>query len=127
MKRLLAIIVLFTLILSICSCAETNVPEDADVNLVFVYMDKNINVTLEDDEASKIISILDERSYGDSTSCSFDKNISIKIGIHTYAIARDGCNTIMDLGTLKQFDIPESDMEYIHSVFEKYDCYFPCV
>ena len=131
MKRYYAIFIILVLMLSICGCSQTNVNNNADVTLTFIYGEENIEVTLEDDEAEKIVDILDGNNYASIfsgvPSCGFDKNISLKVGNRVFAIACDTCNCIQDLGNLKYFDIPKEDMEYIHSLFEKYGGYFPCV
>ena len=131
MKRFFAVLMVLVVLVSICGCTKTSVNKNADVTLSFVYGDDNIRVTLEDDEAEKVIDILDGNDYDPISSgipsCGFDKNISLKIGGRTFAIARNTCNCILDLGKLRFFDISKEDMEYIHSLFEKYGGYFPCV
>lgn len=131
MKRLFAILILLVVSVSIFSCAKTSVPKDSNVTLTFICREENIRVTLEDIEAKKVISILDRQHYDSNIflipSCGFDKNISLKVGNRVFAIACDTCNCIQDLGNLRYFEIPEEDMEYIHSLFEKYGGYFPCI
>lgn len=131
MKQLLAILIILSVVLAVCGCSKTSVSEDADVTLTFIYGDKDISVTLEDSEAEKVIDILNGNNYDPISfgvpSCGFDKNISLKVAGRTFAIACDTCNCIQDLGNLKYFCIPKEDMEYIHSLFEKYGGYFPCV
>ena len=131
MKRLCAVLVVVALMLSLCGCSKVSVNTNADVKLTYVYGDKDIRVTLEDEEAEKIIEILSEKTYNPASSgipsCSFNKDISIKVGNRAFALACDSCNGFQDLGNLRYFDIPEEDMEYIHSVFEKYGGHFPCV
>lgn len=131
MKRLIAVLLILVVMLSICGCSKTSVSKDADVTLTFIYRDENILVTLEDDEAQKVIDILNGNNYGPIfsgvPSCGFNKNISLKVGDRVFAIARDTCNSIQDLGNLRFFDIPQEDMYYIHSLFEKYGGYFPCI
>ncbi len=131
MKRYFAIFIILALMLSICGCGKTNVNTSGDVTLTFVYGEKDISVTLEDTEAEKVIDILNGNKYSPISSgvpsCGFDKNISLKVGDRVFAIACDTCNCIQDLGNLRYFDIPQEDMDYIHSLFEKYGGYFPCV
>lgn len=131
MKRLFSIVIIAVVLLSICGCSQTHVNRNADVSLTFIYGDKDINVTLEDDEAEKVADILNGNNY-DSVfsavpSCGFNKNISLKVGGRVFAIACDTCNIIQDLGNSRYFDIPQENIEYIHSLFEKYGGYFPCV
>lgn len=131
MKRYFAIFITLVLMLSICGCSKTSVNNNADVTLTFIYGEENISVMLEDDEAEKIVDILDGNNYVPISSgvpfCGFDKNISLKVGGRVFAIACDTCNCIQDLGNLRYFVIPQEDMEYIHSLFETYGGYFPCV
>ena len=131
MKRFFAVLMILVMLVSICGCSKTSVNKNADVILTFAYGGDNIRVTLEDDEAEKVIDILNEKNYdpifSGVPSCGFDKNISLKVENRVFAIACDTCNCIQDLGNLRYFDIPKEDMEYIHSLFEKYGGYFPCV
>lgn len=131
MKKLLAVLLVFMIMLSVCGCSKTSVDATAEVTLTFIYGEENINVTLEADEAEEIITILDGNSYDPVLSavpsCGFDKNISLKVGDRVFAVACDKCNCMLDYGNLRYFEIPQEDMEYIRSVFEKYGGYFPCV
>lgn len=99
--------------------------------MTFIYGDQNINVALSDDEAEKIIDILDGNTYDPVSagipSCGFSKNISLKVGNRVYAVARDTCNTIQDLGNSRYFSVSYEDIQYIHSLFERYGGYFPCI
>ena len=131
MKRLFAVLMILVVLVSICGCSKTIVNKHSDVTLTFIYGEENISVTLEDDEAGKVVNILNGNNYDPISSgvpsCGFDKNISLKVGGRTFAIACDTCNSIQDLGNLRYFDIQQEDMDYIHSLFEKYGGYFPCV
>ena len=131
MKRFLSILTVLFLLISICGCSQTSVRKDSDVTLTYIYGDKDIHVTLEDDEAEKVIEILDGNEYDPISSgipsCGFDGNVSLKVGGRTFAIACDTCNCIQDLGRLRYFTIPQEDIQYIHSLFEKYGGSFPCI
>ena len=131
MKQFFAVLMILVLLISICGCTKTSVSNNADVTLSFVYGDDNIRVTLEDDEAEKVIDILNGNDYNPFPSgvpsCGFDKNISLQVSGRAFAIACDTCNCIQDLGNLRYFSIPQEDMDYIHSLFEKYGGYFPCI
>ena len=132
MKRYIAIFVALALVLVLVlfGCTRTRVNTSADVTLTFIYQEKNICVTLEEDEAKKVAVILNGNRYDPFyliPSCGFDENISLKVGGRTFAIACDTCNYVQDLGNLRFFDISKKDMEYIHSLFEKYGGRFPCV
>lgn len=131
MKRLFAVLMILFVVISIYGCSKTSVNKDSDVTLTFIYGDANISVTLEEDEAVTVIDILNGNNYNSIfsgiPSCGFDKNISLKVDGRTFAIACDTCNCIQDFGNLRYFDIPKEDMGYIHSLFEKYGGYFPCI
>ncbi len=124
MKKSVFTIVIIAVMITICGCARTNVNKNCDVKLTFIHDEKNINVTLDDAEASKIISILDGNRYTGATACQFDKNISFNIGDEIFAVALDGCSVIKDVNKQKYFFVADSDMKFIRSVFEKHDGYF---
>ena len=131
MKKLLAIVVVLLIAASVCGCTQTSVDKNADVTLTFIYGDANIDAALEKEEAARVIQILDGKNYisviDGTPKCGFDENISLKVGNRVFAIACDTCNCVQDMGNLRYFDIPQEDMEYIHTLFEKYGGYFPCV
>ena len=131
MKRLFIVLMILVVLVSICGCSKTNTNKNSDVTLTFIYGEENISIALENDEAEKVIDILGGNNYDPIffgvPSCGFDENISLKVGGRTFAIACDTCNTVQDLGNLRYFDIPQEDMEYIHSLFQKYGGYFPCI
>ena len=131
MKRLLCIALVLLMLFTVCGCSKTSVSSNSKVELTFICGDQNINVVLSEEEAAKVISILDGKTYDPIwdgiPSCGFDKNISLKVGGHIYAVARDTCNAIQDYGNLRYFSLSQEDINYIHSLFEKYGGYFPCV
>ena len=125
---LLPLILLFPLLLTACS--TTKVDKDGKVTLTFIYSDKNISTILSPEESAKVAEILGGNLYdpvfGGVPSCGFDRNISLKVGNRTYAIACDTCNYVQDLGNLRYFSISKEGMEYIHKLFESYGGHFPC-
>ena len=133
MKRikLYLIPLLLCLLVTLTACGMTKVDENADVTLTFISYDKNISVILSPEESAKVAEILSGNRYRPllegAVSCGFDRNISLKVGNRTYAIACDTCNYVQDLGNLRFFSIPEQDMEYIHELFESKGGYFPCI
>ena len=126
--RLVPILLLFSIMLT--ACGTTKVDGNADVTLTYIYTDKNISVTLTRSESEKVAEILDgnlyEPAFGGVPSCGFDRNISLKVGNRTYAIACDTCNYVQDLGNLRFFSLSQKDMEYIRSLFESHGGRFPC-
>lgn len=131
MKRFGVLCIIFVLVLSVCGCTKTNLNTSADVTLTFIYGEENICIALEEEESKAVIDILNGNNYAPLSSgipsCGFNKDISLNVEGRVFAIACDTCNCVQDLGNLRFFDIPAKDMAYIHSLFEKYGGYFPCV
>ena len=131
MKRIWIISLFLLVMISLCACGRTTVDQTAEVTLTFIYGDENISVTLAAEEAGQIRDILNGCSYDSRfagiPSCGFHENISLRIGNRVFAVARDTCNCIQDLDSLRYFHIPIEDMEYIRSLFEKNGGYFPCL
>ena len=132
MKRLLAILLVLALMLPLCGCTQTNIYGNPKVTLRFVHEETDIQAVLTDDEATKVIEILDGKRYDPFDpllvpACGYDPDISLRVGGRVFGIACDTCNGVQDFGNLRYFDIPEEDMAYIHSLFEKYGGYFPCI
>lgn len=114
-----------------CGCSRTNVNVNTNVRLKYYVNETQTDVILTKEEAASVIEILDDQEYFSFLSgvpgCGFDKNVSLQVGNRVYAVACDKCNVVQDLGNLRFFDIPQKDMEYIHSLFEKYGGHFPCI
>ncbi len=134
MKRICCFLMISVILVLLCSCSQTSVSAGQTVTLTFITdfteNNKNIQVTLTDEEAEEVISILDGNVYdptGGVPSCGFSNDISLKVGNRTYAIARDTCNYIQDCGNLKYFTVSDEEMTYIHELFEKYGGEFPCI
>ena len=131
MKKLVSISLAIVILLTLSGCSKTSVSTDAPVTLNFIYGDQNISVDLPDEEAARIIGILDGNRYepiwAGTPACGFTENVSLRVGYRVFAVACDDCNCIEDLGVLRFFEIPQEDMEYIRSLFRQYGGYFPCV
>ena len=131
MKRVSIAILALAVMLFACGCAQTHVSKNADVVLTFVHEEKNIKVILEEEEAQKVIAIFDGKEYDPFTlsvpSCGYSPDISLTVGYRVFGLACDTCNGILDYSGLRYFYIPEEDLQYLHSLFEKYGGYFPCV
>ena len=131
MKRFFATVLFLIALVSLCACSRANDEYNNNVVLTFISYDKNIKTTLPDEEALEVIRILDKKEYdlisAGVPSCGFDKNISLTVGNSTYAIACDTCNSILDCKRFRFFSVGEEDLAYIHSLFEKYGGYFPCI
>ncbi len=131
MKRLLAIVTVCIMLLGLCACSVSDVNRNEEVALIFIYGEENIRQTLTDEEADKVIEILDGKEYSSimegTPSCGFSKDISFSVEGRKYMIARDSCNVIMEHGTYRNFSVSKEEIRYIHSLFKKYGGYFPCV
>ena len=132
-KRFVCIMVFLSaaFLLLLWGCSETRLSSGSDVTLNFRVYGENISVKLTEDEAQRVIEILDGNAY-DSIfdgipSCGFSKEVSLEVDSRVFAIARDTCNCVQDLGNLKYFNISKEDIKYIHTLFEKYGGYFPCI
>ena len=122
MKRLLTLLLISVLLLAVCGC--TSVSAGQPVTLTYITDSQNIQVTLSDEEAEKVISILDGRLYDPTAgtpSCGFTKNRALTVGNRTYAIAGDACNYIKDCENSKYFKVSDEEMTYIHELFLKYN------
>ena len=131
MKRFLCVALTLIMLLGLCGCSKTSVKADQDVTLNFVFDGRDFHVTLTAEEAETVIDILDGNIYDPIASgvpsCGFDKDISLTVGSQSYAIARDTCSTIQDLGNLRYFNVTQEENDYIHALFEKYGGLFPCI
>lgn len=131
-KQLCIFLLILVMMLFLRACSKTRVKDNTTVTLVFIYEEENINVTLTNDESAKVIDILHGNPYDPTIlfgfpSCGFHENVALQVGNRRFAIASDTCNCIQDLDNGSYFDIPKEDMAYIHSLFEKYGGYFPCI
>lgn len=109
---------------------KTSVPDEQPVTLVFQYADEDVQVVLPQDEADRVRSILNHKTYYDPLtilSCGFDENVSFRIGSKTYCMACDDCDSVMELPTNRYFDIGEEGRAEIVEIFEKYGGRFPCI
>ena len=130
MKRFAIILTVLAVALLLFSCSRTWVNKREDVSLHFVYGDINIHVALSGEEAERVIRILDGNIYEPPIgmpSCGFDEEICLKVGDQTFAVACDGCNGFAHVNKFRFFDVSMDDIAYIHSLFEKYGGFFPCV
>lgn len=102
-----------------------NIP-DANAVLNFVYSDKNINVTLNEEESTTIKDMFDrKRLYKDNLACGFTESVSISFDGMVFCVACDMCPIIKFDN--KFFRISEKDREILNLIFEKYGGFFPCV
>ena len=133
MKRFVCIMVFLSaaFLLLLWGCSETRLSSGSDVTLNFRVYGENISVKLTEDEAQRVIEILDGNAY-DSIfdgipSCGFGEEVSLQIGNRKFAIAMDTCNCVQDLNSLRYFTVSQEGIDYLHLLFEKYGGYFPCI
>ena len=81
MKRLLTLLLISVLLLAICGC--TSISAGQPITLTYITDTQNIQVTLSDEEAEKVISILDGRLYDPTAgipSCGFTEDRALTVG-----------------------------------------------
>lgn len=120
MRRIGCFLMILVMSVLLCSCSRTSVSAGQPVTLTY----NGLHVTLTDEEADKVISILDGNFYDPTSgtpSCGFTEDRALTVGSRTYAIAGDACNYIKDCGNSKYFTISDEDMTYIHELFLKYN------
>ena len=129
MKRFAIIFTVLAVAVLLSGCSITRVSKKADVSLHFVCGDVNIHAGLSDEEAQRVIRILDGNVYDPPIgipSCGFNEEICLQVGDQTFAVACDGCNGFEHVNRFRFFDVSTEDIAYIHALFEKYGGFFPC-
>ena len=136
-KKIFSFIKRYWLVVLILSLAlfffypKAHVNKHAPVTLTFACGENDIRVTLEKEEATAVSKILNGTKYnprtGGTPACGYGRDVTIRVGGRVFAVAQDSCNCLFDFGALRYLDIPQTDIEYIHQIFEKYGGYFPCI
>ena len=125
MKRFIYIALVIIILLVIYYILPiSNVKRNDKVELILIYDKQNIQVVLPDDEANKVKDILDGNLYDlfpGTPACGFMKCYGFKIGDNYFAMPLDSCNTINDSKTQRYFDVSQEEMDYLRSLFQKYD------
>lgn len=125
MKRFIYIALVIIILLVIYYILPiSNVKRNDKVELILIYDEQNIQVVLPDDEANKVKDILDGNLYDlfpGTPACGFMKCYGFKIGDNYFAMPLDSCNTINDSKTQRYFDVSQEEMDYLRSLFQKYD------
>ena len=125
MKRFIYIALVIIILLVIYYILPiSNVKRNDKVELILIYDEQNIQVVLPDDEANKVKDILDGNLYDlfpGTPACGFMKCYGFKIGDNYFAMPLDSCNTINDSKTQRYFVVSQEEMDYLRSLFQKYD------
>jgi hypothetical protein len=125
MKRFIYIALVIIILLVIYYILPiSNVKRNDKVELILIYDEQNIQVVLPDDEANKVKDILAGNLYDlfpGTPACGFMKCYGFKIGDNYFAMPLDSCNTINDSKTQRYFDVSQEEMDYLRSLFQKYD------
>ena len=125
MKRFIYIALVIIILLVIYYILPiSNVKRNDKVELILIYDEQDIQVVLPDDEANKVKDILDGNLYDlfpGTPACGFMKCYGFKIGDNYFAMPLDSCNTINDSKTQRYFDVSQEEMDYLRSLFQKYD------
>ena len=131
MKRFLyiALVVVILILVIYCILPKSNVNSNDQVELILIYDEQDIQVVLPDDEANKVKDMLDGNLYdpfSGTPACGFLKCYGFKIGDNYFAMPLDSCNTINDSETndsetQRYFVVSQEEMDYLRSLFQKYD------
>ena len=126
MKRYfyIALVIIISTLVICCILPKSNVNRNDKVELILIYDEQNIQVVLPDDEANKVKDILDGNLYDlfpGTPACGFMKCYGFNIGDSYFAMPLDSCNTINDSKTQRYFDVSQEEMDYLRSLFQKYD------
>ena len=125
MKRFIYIALVIIILLVIYYILPiSNLKRNDKVELILIYDEQNIQVVLPDDEANKVKDILDGNLYDlfpGTPACGFMKCYGFNIGDSYFAMPLDSCNTINDSKTQHYFDVSQEEMDYLRSLFQKYD------
>ena len=125
MKRFIYIALVIIILLVIYYILPiSNVKRNDKVELILIYDEQDIQVVLPDNEANKVKDILDGNLYDlfpGTPACGFMKCYGFKIGDNYFAMPLDSCNTINDSKTQRYFDVSQEEMDYLRSLFQKYD------
>lgn len=128
MKKMILSFIILALVFILCSCGFVRIDNDLSVQLVYKYVDTDIEVELTTKEAKEIIKILNNKALvRDNPSCGFDENIAFVINGNAYSPARDDCCIIKDCESGKYISITQEERDYIEKVFSNYGGHFPCV
>ena len=125
MKRFIYIALVIIILLVIYYILPiSNVKRNDKVELILIYDEQDIQVVLPDNEANKVKYILDGNLYDlfpGTPACGFMKCYGFRIGDNYFAMPLDSCNTINDSKTQRYFDVSQEEMDYLRSLFQKYD------
>ena len=125
MRKGLSIFVIVLVLLALCACGRTDVGSSGEVSLSFVYGDEDIHAILTEEEAAEVIKILDSRrEIGGIPDCLLCEDVCFTVDGRSYAVAMDGCETLLELDSNKYCFISKEDMAYLRSVFEAYGAHF---
>ena len=110
--------------------SSVSVSYDESAELTYVYDDKNIKTTLEDDERNELCAMFEGKktyliSPFDMPSCGFNENVSVKIGNTVFMPACDKCGTVKT--GFVYFNISKRERSSLERIFKKYGATFPCV
>ena len=126
MKKV-SVLMIIALLLSLCSCMTTySVFSDDLATLDYDDGVTEIHVTLTQEETAFLRSVIDDADFGlGGASCGFSEEISFTVDGTTYQVAQDTC-PIIRKGFLDA-TVSERDIDEIHSLFEDYGGYLPCI
>lgn len=108
-----------------------NRESEGSIVYTYEYNDVSFESELTPDEVSAVVDILNGKSLHSTLiaypACGFDPEIAVIIGGVRYAVALDGCGTLVECHTLRYIDLSNDEIAVIHEIFEKRGGTFPCI
>lgn len=125
MKRLLAFVLIFILMICISGCSQIRISQNELAVLTYhepvVGNTETIVETLSAEESTKVRQILmDAKHNAGIGGCHYTEDISFTFGDQVFAVACDGCETIWDMQNDKYYEVDKEDWAYIKALFEQY-------
>lgn len=123
-KRLILLLILCTSIIALCHYFVVSFPTWSDVSI----QDGDLQQTLPRDDANTIKAIFRGKVYdvlGDGAGCPFSKQLSITIGNKVFALSQDGCHTVLELNSGKDFALSDRQWSIIRMIFQSYNMKIP--
>lgn len=106
---------------------KTNITSDSAI-LVYKYDDKDIRVTLSEEESKVLKKMFNRKWVGhDIPACGFDDDISIRFGEEIFKPALDGDNAIGTKNNELYFGISDAERNTMNKILKKYGATFPAL
>lgn len=130
MKRKIgiAVSVVIIIVLLIFNFSTVLLLENRTVTAIYIYGDKNITTELLQEDAKKVIRILNGKhiSIFYLPACGFDENVAVIINGKTFCIACDECGTVYFKERNGYIDLEKSENEELRKILSDYGFEWPC-